>query len=144
MKGIRNLFLILSILFIGNLTSQTPGEKAVTYKERLYAHFLVIDTSKGACLPAARVWPEMNCDNAWHMQTLCGGKGMVPGKNGLAEWMDGTVHWAQYAAWLGTEFYLNNTQKKNQSHLRHEISMAWYVLERLDKSSKIKYGREPK
>lgn len=140
----RSLFLFLSILFIGKLASQTPGEKAILYKERLLSRFVMIDTGQGGCLPAARMWPDMNCDNAWHMQILCGGKGMVTGKNGLAEWMDGTVHWAQYAAWLSTEYHLQWKQNKNVSALRSELSMAWYTLERLDKASKIKYGRKPK
>lgn len=137
------ILLFLFIFFNGKLISQTPDEKAVLYKERLYSNFIVIDTMKGSCLPAARIWPEMNCDNAWHMQTLCSGKGMVPGKNGLAEWMDGTVHWAQYAAWLSTEYYLQWKKNNDVSDLRSELSMAWFALQRLDKASKIKYGQQP-
>ena len=140
----RYLFLLWYMLLLGKLVSQTPGEKAILYKERLYTHFLVVDTSEGGCLPAARIWPTMNCDNAWHMQTLCKGNGMVPNKNGLAEWMDGTVHWAFYAAWLCTEYYILWKQQKNVSLLRDELSMAWHALTRLDKASKLKYGQEPR
>ncbi len=139
----RSVILFLFILFIGKLAAQTPDEKAVLYKQRLYETFIVIDTGKGGCLPAARIWPEMNCDNAWHMQTLCKGNGIIPGKNGLAEWMDGTVHWAQYAAWLSTEYFLAWQNGKEVSSLRNEISYAWYALSRLDKASKTKYGQPP-
>jgi hypothetical protein len=143
MKGIGSIILFLTVLFIGKVASQTPDEKATIYKQRLYETFIVIDTGQGGCLPAARIWPDMNCDNAWHMQTLCKGNGIVPGKNGMAEWMDGTVHWAQYAAWLSTEYFLQWKNGNDVSSLRKEISYAWYALSRLDKASKIKYGRKP-
>lgn len=123
-----------------NLPSDSLAE---VYKQRLYNHFVFVDTSAGGSIPAARVWPLLHCDDPWLMQHLCKGNGMVAGKTGIMEWMDGTIHLAYYLAWVCSDYYLESKAGNNVDKQRKELSYIFHALNRLDYAADRKYSRDP-
>jgi hypothetical protein len=132
-----NLFLLINMIYAQQMNIH---EKKIEYQQRLYKQFLHMDTVDGGCVPAAKIWPEKSCEDAWILGNICKGKGMVAGEYGIMDWSDGNVHLAQYIAWLGTEYKIQVEEKKQLSQIRKEISYALFATERLDKASALKYN----
>ncbi|MCZ2443176.1 MAG: hypothetical protein LC101_05315 [Flavobacteriales bacterium] len=143
---IRYIIILLLILISGGISAQplSPDSIAEAYKQRLYMYFVYPDTVAGGSIPAARVWPQLYCDDAWLMQRLCNGNGIVLGQTGIMEWMDATIHLAYYMAWLSTDYYIEYKAGRNVDKQRKELSYAMFALKRLDYAADLKYYLKPK